>query len=715
MLNSMQNSTRTIDRTGQQLKDYRLVRALSLGRTSGIYLGEHALRRMQYLVYVWETRLEAAQVGNFLKQARALSELRHSNILPVRDAGVDELLPFVVMDYVPHITLKQRGSRGTPQPLAQFLPFLSPLASALYYAHSRGILHKHVQPANILLDSHQRVLLSNFAIDTVDLTSHQPLILTKEDAAESMGYLAPEQIEGKAYPASDQYGLAVIVYEWLSGTLPFRGSYAEIARQQKHKQPPSLYPNIPGVSHTVEDTLFAALAKDPAQRFPGVTLFVEALQKASGKPAASMFPVAQNAMPAPQPPVAARPAMMGASAQSSAPITPVSAPQLPLPRTPHLPTTDPNVTRQAVSTPARKTQQKPGVTRRAFIAGLVGVAVIGGAAAWLEFGRGLPGSLPGSSGTPGAGSPHPAQPAPGNIFTYRAHTARVGAVAWSPDGTRIASASDDHAVLICDAQKGQTTLTYGGHNGPVLALAWSPDGKYIASGGADTTVQVWDATTGKTVSTYTGHSKQVNAVSWAHTSNLIASGSEDRTVQVWNAMTREIFFTYTGHKAGVLATAWSPDDSSIATGSWDNTVRAVAAVATQSFNVGDTIFIYEGHAAEVYSVAWSPSGKQLASASGDRFVTVHNGLNGNTIFNYEGHSDIVYAVAWSPDGARLASASADNTAQVWSARTTQHVLRQSLFTYNGHSNIVYAVAWSPNSRRLASGSADTTMQVWHMV
>ncbi len=722
MVNGMQNSTRTIDRTGQRLQDYRLVRAHSLGRASGIYLGEHVQRRTQCLVKVWETHLEAALVSDFLTQTRALSELHHPNILPVRDAGIDGLIPFVVMDYVPYITLRLRGSRGKPQPLANLLPFLGSIAGALQYAHTRGILHKHVQPAHILLDSNQRVLLSDFGIDAVDHNTRQPLLLTKDDAAESLGYLAPEQIEGKAFPASDQYGLAVVIYEWLSGTIPFRGSYAEIAQQQRRAKPPSLYQNIPGIARAVEETLFIALAKDPARRFPSVVRFLEALQEAHGRSAAFV----QNGMPAPQlyavqqplpawqartsPPAAGvGQAIMAPIVQLSTPITPVSVSQAQ-----YTPTADPIVKQPAALVPTRKGPQKQSITRRAFVAGLLGAAVIGGGAAWLALGRNLPASLPDPSGAPGAGTQSPAQLARGNIFTYSAHQARVGAVAWSPNGQRIASASDDHLVLICDAQKGKTVLTYDGHSDAVLTLAWSPDGKYIASGGADKTVQVWNATTGKLITTYTGHSKQVNAVSWSNASNMIASGSDDGTVQVWNALTQEVFFTYTGHTAGVLAVAWSPDDSMIASGSWDNTVQAIAAVASQSFKAGGTIFKYEGHAAEIYAVAWSPDGKRLASASGDKLVTVQNGLNGNTIFQYAGHTDIVYAVAWSPDGTRLASGSADDTAQVWNAHARQSIVRQSVFTYTGHNNIVYAVGWSPNSLRLASGSADATMQVWHM-
>lgn len=726
-MNSIQ-SNKTIDRTGQQLGEYRLARAIALGRSSGTYLGEHVQRHTQYMVKVWETRLETALIKDFLRQARALSELNHPNILPVRDANVDELVPFVVMEYVPHVTLQQRDTRGTPQPLANFLPSLTPIAEALQYAHNKGILHKHVQPATILLDNQQRVLLSNFGIDAIDRNTQQALVLTKEAVRESLGYIAPEQIEGKAVPASDQYGLAVVIYEWLSGKLPFRGSYAELAQQHRSAPPPSLYPNVPGISRAVEESLFIALAKDPARRYPSIAHFIKALQEAQQRSAAPAFPVVRSATPASPSPVAQfpLPAMQGprpvpSIAVGQAAMLPNTPQSLPMPPQPVQPALLPPIQRQAApvakgTVPVyRQRQQKPGITRRAFVAGLLGTAVAGGAAAWLTFGPRMA-QQPAPGPTPSGKPTSTTTPVPGNIFTYNGHRARVSAVSWSPDGTRVASASDDHLVLICDSQHGKTLLTYSGHNAPIYALAWSPDGTYIASAGADSSVRVWDAASGKTITIYSGHSDAVNAVSWSHRGNRIASGSQDRTVQVWEALTGVSVLTYTGHTAGVLAVAWSPNDAAIATGSWDNTVQAFSTIATQSFKVGGIIFNYGGHSAEVYAVTWSPDGKHLASASGDKLVYVQNGANGNTIFQFAGHSDIVFAVTWSPNGKYLASASEDNTAQVWSANEAQGVVaRQSQFTYNGHNNAVYSVAWSPDSKRLASGSADDTVQVWRMV
>ena len=177
---------------------------------------------------------------------------------------------------------------------------------------------------------------------------------------------------------------------------------------------------------------------------------------------------------------------------------------------------------------------------------------------------------------------------PGNVqvstlapFTYRGHTAAVVAVAWSPDGKRITSGSDDGTVQVWDASTGSRLVNYhegySAFNG-VTAVAWSPDSQHIASGSTYGTVQVWDASTGKTLLTYTGHTTQVNAVAWSPDGRHIASASgnvfnKDTTVQVWDASTGKRLLTYTGHTAAVTSVAWSPDGKWIASGSTDHTVQ----------------------------------------------------------------------------------------------------------------------------------------------
>ena len=295
-------------------------------------------------------------------------------------------------------------------------------------------------------------------------------------------------------------------------------------------------------------------------------------------------------------------------------------------------------------------------------------------------------------------------------FTYTGHTDWVYDVAWSPDGTRLASCSKDKTVQIWDATTGGHIFTYRGHTADVYTVAWSPDGKRIASCSKDKTVQIWDAADGNHVFTYRGHKDQVVMVAWSPDGKRLASGggnldqnlkTSDTTVQVWNASDGSNIFTYHGHTNAVEAVVWSPDGKRIASASLDKTAQVWDAID------GGHRLTYRGHSDQVFTLTWSPDGKYLASAGADKTVQVWDAADGKHIFTYAGHTDQVLGVAWSPDDKRIASASFDKTVQIWDAANGGNV-----FVYNGHTNGVISANWSPDGTRIASSSFDSTVQVW---
>ena len=203
------------------------------------------------------------------------------------------------------------------------------------------------------------------------------------------------------------------------------------------------------------------------------------------------------------------------------------------------------------------------------------------------------------------------------LITYRQHTGIVSAVAWSPDGDAIATASWDHTVQVWNAKTGVLLTTYTGHSEIVDTLAWSPNGKEIASGSWDHTVQIWDVATGRTIVTYKGHSDvAVDTLAWSPDGKEIAAGGRDTTVQIWDARNGTRLLTYRGHSKEVNALAWSPDGQYIASGSSDTTAQIWDA------KTGETKLIYKGHSDSVDALAWSPNGSQIVTGSWDTTAQV---------------------------------------------------------------------------------------------
>src|SRR5437868_7483183 len=266
-----------VDRVGQQLGNYQLTRLLGEGGFAQVYLGVHIHLGTQAAIKVLHTQLPSEDTDKFRTEARTIARLIHSHIVRVLEFGVEGKTPFLVMDYAPNGTLRQRHPKGVALPLPLIVAYVKQVADALQYAHDEKLIHRDIKPENMLLGRRNDILLSDFGIALVAQSSRYQ---SAQEMAGTMAYMAPEQIQGKPRPASDQYSLGVVAYEWLSGDRPFSGSLTELVGQHLSVPPPPLGEKVPTISFDLEQVVLTALEKNPHLRFGSIQAFATALEKA---------------------------------------------------------------------------------------------------------------------------------------------------------------------------------------------------------------------------------------------------------------------------------------------------------------------------------------------------------------------------------------------------------------------------------------------------
>ncbi|KAK3809436.1 MAG: hypothetical protein J3Q66DRAFT_405440 [Benniella sp.] len=282
------------------------------------------------------------------------------------------------------------------------------------------------------------------------------------------------------------------------------------------------------------------------------------------------------------------------------------------------------------------------------------------------------------------------------------HTGNVQRVAFSPDGDRIVSGSQDRTVRLWDVATG-SQLHVMNHTTEVNGVAYSPQGDLVASGSDDWTVRLWDVVTGDCHKVLSGHTDDVLGVAFSPTGTQVASSSSDCTIRLWSVETGVCSLVLPGHMGDVWGLSYSPHGDHIASGSNDTTVRI------WDVESGSCRHILDGHTGPLNSVAYSPNGDQVASGGVDETVRIWDVETGSCHRTLAGHSSSVQIVAFSPKGDQLASGSSDKTLRLWDVSTGSSRLVSS-----GHRSSVTAICCSPKGDQVASGDRHSTIRLWDM-
>ncbi|TDC24471.1 hypothetical protein E1265_09525 [Streptomyces sp. 8K308] len=527
---------------------YRLVRELGEGGMGQVWeaqdetLGRPVAVKVISLLAGGGSRGDQAR-ARFLREARITARLQHPNIVTIHDLGEasteGDRVPFLVMELIRGEGLDAMLRRGAVT-LLDAARWGAQISDALADAHNTGIMHRDIKPSNIFITPSGMVKVLDFGLAraadpnaTVDRLTQTGYIVGTPP------YMAPEQARGFPEPRSDLYALGCLLFELITGQLPFQApdtlGYLTAHLTQEPPTPSSVRVGIPSAW---DDLVLTLLHKDPDQRYSNAVDLAQALRQLDHAPK-SESPAHSFTLPPTKPDI---------------PVTP-----------------------------------EPGEYLFATSIGADGTVRLWDPAT----GRPTSQPLTGHTGTVFrmAFSPDGRLLATGSMDTtvrlwetatgqlvgkpLTGHSGTVEDVAFSPDGRLLATGSMDTTVRLWDPATGQPVgepLT--GHTECVVGVAFSPDGRLLATGSMDTTVRLWDPATGQPLGEpLTGHTGHVLRVAFSPDGRLLATGSRDWTVRLWDPATGQpVGKPLTGHTNNVWEHGFSVDSSLLATFDEDNTV-----------------------------------------------------------------------------------------------------------------------------------------------